>query len=131
MTCPRCTIELPPRATYCSTCGACLERVVPPELPIPEVEVLLSESETRERAEHEDAVGRVVGERCAGQMLLWMSVESDASRKAAIDAIRSIRDRRAILDGMRRVLSDPDGCGSRYCHAAACRAVDAVEGQRG
>lgn len=103
-TCPHCTSELQPRATCCPTCGACLERVVPPDLPIPEVDAL-SESETRERAEHEAAVREVIQD---------------------FEAHDEDYDRRAILYGMRHLLADPDGCGSRYHHPAACRALDRI-----
>lgn len=113
-TCPKCRSEVSPQATYCSMCGACLERVVPPELPIPEVEVPLSESETRERQAH----------------LHTAIVVAYQLRRVACFRNHVWPDRRTILDGMRHLLADPEGCGSRYHHPAACRAVDAVEGQK-
>lgn len=58
--------------------------------------------------------------------------DAEAHREALAECLAAWRrdrggerpERRAILDGMRLVLADPEGCGSRYCHAAACQAVD-------
>jgi len=60
--------------------------------------------------------------------------DAEAHREALAECLAAWRrdrggerpERRAILDGMRLVLADPEGCGSRYCHAAACQAVDAA-----
>lgn len=99
--------------THCPDCAARarpeIEDVTTePVLPLALPEAPLSESETRERAEHKAAA---IGVRCA-------------LRLRGEDA-----DRRAILDGMRVAMRE-DG-GSRYHHPAACRAVDAVEADRG
>lgn len=83
----------------------------------------MSESEVRERADHEAAA---IGVRCAFGLLAEAAGRDEAGR---IDAFAHSDpcDRRAILDGMRLAMRE-DG-GSRYHHPAACRALDQVEGE--
>jgi hypothetical protein len=91
--------------------------------PVPTVP--LTAHETREREVHRAAA---IGVRCA--MGLW-SYMAERNEVPALDALANAdpHDRRTVLNGMRAALADPEGCGSRYCHVAACAALDSATRQ--